>query len=279
MKDVVIIGAGLFGCIIAKQLKEKGLDVVIVDNAEDRAGSRPAACLMKPSWYSSMGREQYIPAMETLESLYEVKTIEFHTKVAKTKVKWIDPKIILLPNSIFAKVEKIFRSEMTNFWTIHTNTGHFDTKRIIVAAGIWCNDILHQAGLGKVPHLSPMTGTAFTVEGKVEKPLILLWRPYKQAVFWEMYPGKIWIGDGETAKDYQEHHLIKSQHRCADFLQIPPAELRPITGHRPYVKDIKPKPCYLEQHAPNLWVVTGGAKNGTIAAGWAANELGKVLGS
>jgi hypothetical protein len=69
----------------------------------------------------------------------------------------------------------------------------------------------------------------------------------------------------------------KSRERCAEFLQFSPTDLLPKTGHRPYVKGAQP--CYLKEHASGLWVVTGGAKNGTIASGWAASELGKVLGS
>ena len=33
------------------------------------------------------------------------------------------------------------------------------------------------------------------------------------------------------------------------------------------------KPCLLEEIRPGLWVASGGAKNGMLAAGWAAHEI------
>jgi hypothetical protein len=37
------------------------------------------------------------------------------------------------------------------------------------------------------------------------------------------------------------------------------------------------KPCYLAEVRPQLWVATGGAKNGTLAAAWCAHELVQKL--
>jgi glycine/D-amino acid oxidase-like deaminating enzyme len=48
-----------------------------------------------------------------------------------------------------------------------------------------------------------------------------------------------------------------------------------LTGLRPYVPGAKP--CVLAEPHPGLWVVTGGAKNGTAAAGWAARKLSEAL--
>jgi glycine/D-amino acid oxidase-like deaminating enzyme len=278
MTEAAIIGGGLFGCIIARSLQQQGFQVTIIDNAEPFAGSRPAACLMKPSWCTTIGKEAYSSSMQLLESLYEVKEIEFHTKVAKTKVRWIDPKVILSPavNRFSEQIIRIHWSKDLQIWELYSsNGGSYTTKLCILAAGVWCNNILLASNLPLVPNLSPVTGTSFICAGKVEKPRILLWRPYKQAVFWEMYPKHIWIGDGETAKEYTEQHLMKSRNRCAEFLNRDPMHLSPTMGHRPYVKDAKP--FYLEQHAPGLWVITGGAKNGTIAAGWAAGELSRRI--
>lgn len=281
MKDVIIIGAGLFGCIIAKQLMAKGLDVAIIDNAEPMAGSRPAACLMKPSWFSSMGKENYTPAMETLESLYDVKTIEFKTGAGKANVKWIDPESILKSAQHVDSAEKI--DTVTNrgdHWTVEYGEEWtlMGAKKIILAAGVWCNELLEASDLPIVSNLSPLTGTSFTAEGKTEAE-IKPWMPYKQIVKFNIEPNRIWVGDGVSLKNYGMFQLNRSLQRCANFIdQLSCESMKASTGHRPYIKDIKPQPCYLKEHAPGLWVVTGGAKNGTIAAGWASHQLGNILG-
>lgn len=275
MKDVIIIGAGIFGSVIGKYLQQKGLSILAIDDDKEYSGSKPAACLMKPSWCTAMGKESYKQGIETLESVYDVKTIEFYTQVAKTKVKWIDPKSIL-ENQIDIRTEDIQKLYLTpTNWEVETTENSYSSKYIIIAAGVWSNQILLNLGIPQVPGLAPMTGTSFMTTGKVQKPQILLWRPYKQIVYWEMYPEQIWIGDGDTAKNYNESNMNKSRERCAGFLQHQASQLQPQVGHRPYVKGVQP--CYLESHAPNLWVCTGGAKNGTVSAGWAARELYEKL--
>jgi flavin-dependent dehydrogenase len=49
MRDVVIVGGGLFGSIAAAALRDAGMDVCLIDDGRPRSGSRAAGCLMKPS--------------------------------------------------------------------------------------------------------------------------------------------------------------------------------------------------------------------------------------
>jgi hypothetical protein len=93
----LVVGAGLFGSIIAAALRARGASVIVVDDARLEAGSRPAACLMKPGWFSSLGKSVYTPALSMLEELYGVKTIKFKMGIAQVPVKWCDPASILLP--------------------------------------------------------------------------------------------------------------------------------------------------------------------------------------
>lgn len=278
MKDIMIIGSGLFGKIIASHLFNKGLETGIIDSEEIFSGSKPAACLMKPSWYSSMGKDVYTPAMETLESLYDIRTIEFQTKIKKVPVKWIDPRTINAPMSqrIMAKITRLFFNDDGRWRAEDTEGNSYWSDKCIIASGVWCNEILKNSCLRLAPTISPLTGTAFLSEGKIF-PEISIWNPYKQLVKFNITPEQTWVGDGIASKNYFEKgYLSQSQERCARFLGKTINLLTPMTGHRPYVKDAKP--CYLEEHAPGLWVVTGGAKNGTIAAGWAAHRLGEILG-
>ena len=101
MTDAIIVGGGLFGAIIAKALRADGHEVLVIDRGERYAGSKPAACLMKPSWFSSLGRKVHVPALRLLGDLYDIKNIEFTAgiKLLKVDVMWIDPATILRPHN------------------------------------------------------------------------------------------------------------------------------------------------------------------------------------
>lgn len=275
MKDVIIIGAGLFGSIIAKALRQTGIEAFLIDNKEEYRGSKPAACLMKPSWYSALGPETYVPAMKTLEFLYNVETIEFKTKISKASVKWINPKSILEIDSMQDSIQFIERTN--NSWILQGQNGIYQAKHIIIAAGIWCNGILQRSNLPLAPEISSLTGTAFVFEDCSTQPEISIWNPYKQLVKFQIEPKCAWVGDGIASKNYwKRDYLNQSFNRCVNFVAAPFSKVIAKTGNRPYVKQAKP--CYLQSHGTNLWVVTGGAKNGTIAAGWAAQKMVELIG-
>lgn len=273
--DCAIIGGGLFGSIIAKKLRAVGMNVFVIDNKEKMAGSNAAACLMKPSWYSSMGRDSWEPAMQELSELYNIQEISFSLKITKTKAFWINPISILCPPDLITSVKEVKFSN--GHWEIHRERGPHPVimaKNLILAAGVWCNKLLSNSGLSLVTNLSNRTGTSFKKFGTTE-PEIIPYAPYRQMVKFNISPQHIWVGDGTANKHYEDLHFLKSRERCAKFIESPVEDLSFITGHRPYVKDAKP--CYLEKHAAGLWVITGGAKNGTIAAGWAAHRMGEIL--
>lgn len=276
--DCAIIGGGIFGSIIAKRLRKLGIVVVVIDNNEPMAGSKSAACLMKPSWYSSMGSDLFEPAMEQLHALYKVQQIEFATKLMNVTVDWIDPISILQSPDVRGTVKKI--KHIDSNWNIYRDSGNNPAhpaivcKYLILAAGVWSNKLLFSSGLEIVEGLSARTGSAFRAKSKTEAR-IHPFAPYRQLVKFNISPDTIWIGDGTTNINYGETNFKKSLERCANFAGLFPQELSGSTGHRPYVKDCKSG--YIKQHAPNLWVVTGGAKNGTIAAGLAAHRIGEML--
>lgn len=270
--DCTIIGAGLFGSIIERTLAREGMSVLLMDSAELQAGSKPAACLIKPSWISGLGKEVCEKSLALLDELYGLEKIQFQTGAIKSPVFWIDPRKIR-KGFVQEKVESL--SFWRNLWTI--NNGYV-SRNVIIAAGIWSNEVLSLLPpgvslprLNNIPALSPKTGVAFRANGKIA-PRISLWRPYHQLTTFNIEEDVIWTGDSAGYKSYTTRHLKDSWERCAKYIEHPYQDLTPTVGHRPYIKGLQ-SPAYLEKHAPNLWVVTGGAKNGTIAAGWAAYEL------
>ena len=112
----------------------------------------------------------------------------------------------------------------------------------------------------------------------VEHPFIRPWAPYRQIVAFNRGDG-LWVGDGTAVKPetFTAERLQKSMVRCAGAVGLPGLEKNGpeiVIGHRPYVPKVKP--CYLKIQR-GLIVATGGAKNGTLAAGWAAHKVGEAL--
>ena len=164
MLDVIVVGGGIFGCIITKKLRSMGMCVQLIDQEKKGAGSKPAACLIKPSWISSLGKEVTVPAMELLRDLYDVQDIKFKTSVLSTTVHWIDPRTILSETKWVGEIKKIHPD---NGVELHDGT-ILRARHLIVAAGIWTNDILPEEF--KVEGLVGRTGVAYTWKGQMGYP-------------------------------------------------------------------------------------------------------------
>lgn len=284
MSNAIIIGAGLFGCVIAAELRSRGMDVTLVDARKEGSGSKPAACLMKPSWYASMGPEMYRPALDLLDRLYGVQDVEFQTvtKMLPVKVKWIPPTKILNKDSLEGRLVNAMKTRKGWRCKIETPGGftvELEANHLIVAAGIWTNEVLRGVeNSWQIPGLQSRQGIAWLMPNQqVPTPFIKVWAPYRQLVAFNRSKNEGWVSDGTSVKELSMKNIENSMDRCSRAVGFE-KELHSVIGNRPYIQGVKPcciTDCY--DFTPNLHVVTGGAKNGTIAAGWAAHVLGQRI--
>lgn len=164
-----------------------------------------------------------------------------------------------------------------NEWLVHLNNHPcLNAKRVIVAAGKWSNIVLSKIKGGsiyQVPKLTSKVGVAFVGQGACS-PKMKVWAPYKQLVAFNRSPDQIWVGDGTALKpeSMTVERAIQSERRCSEYVDKGLGDLMAIAGHRPYA-DIGDSPCYFKELTTNLFVATGGAKNGTLAAAWVAGQL------
>lgn len=284
MSRVVIVGAGLFGSIIGAHLRAQGHEVRLVSDQREGMGSLPAACLMKPSWASGMGKE-YDRAIDLLAKLYTVHTLEFDTPPFRAIVTahWVDPAVVLAGDNNYRHARVM---DWGKGWVELGNaiTGERgDTlyaDHIIFATGQWAEE-MDAALRGR---LTGKGGWSFLLEGELQgRGLIHPWAPYRQLVAFQIAPRRIWVGDGAAlkAESMTFERQQASQKRCLDALN---GRLRPLgsrqlevrRGFRPYVKGLD-KPAYINQVSPGVTVVTGGAKNGTLGAAWAARQIAEQL--
>jgi glycine/D-amino acid oxidase-like deaminating enzyme len=273
-QDAIVIGQGLFGSVIAQALREQDLNVVTVDDVRPQRGSNPAACLMKPSWFSGLGREIYEPALQLLDDLYGVHDIRFKIGInlVHGTVHWADPAKILQPPTLKASVTSVERGSEGHYRVRLYNPelgreATLSAPLCVVATGIWVGELVQGA-----PTIAEQAGAAYLwPDAKVQEPFIKPWAPYKQLVAFNRGDGA-WVGDGTSIKwdNWTEQRESESAQRCmgaVGFTQTP----KRLFGVRPYVKGAKP--AYLDEPQPGLWLATGGAKNGTLAAGWCAHEI------
>lgn len=271
MFDAVVIGAGIFGSVITRALRKAGLSVCTVDAGKANAGSAPAACLMKPSWFTALGKEVYDPALKQLEDLIGIEDVTFKVPAGYVNVHWCNPKKVLLHASEVTH-DKVLAVQV-NFnggWAtlLQTKRAFLASPLVIVAAGIWTSLLFPEV------KVVGQAGAAWLwPEAHIIEPKVRVWAPYKQLVAFNRGDG-LWVGDGTSvrtwSKAYQEASLARSRAFVAEE-----AQPTMLMGYRPYVAGASP--CMLKQVKKGLWIATGGAKNGTLAAGWCADQLLRAL--
>lgn len=256
-----IVGGGLFGSIAATALIDMGYDVTIIDCGKKIAGSKPAACLMKPSWMTSL---DYKPPLKFLDKHFGVETVKFKVGLLSTDCSWVNPKSILLAHD---KVDEQVIEVKDGTVVTNESTYH---GLIVVAAGIWAQKLLPS-----IPEVRALCGSAVKSPGTVNTPTINPYAPYRQAVWFNVDKDTQWFGDGTAIlkKNFSKDHTDRTTERAKSLANI---EGTLISGARPYMKGFNAG--FFEKLGDNLYVTGSGAKNGTIVGANNALRLMAALG-
>lgn len=280
--DTVVVGAGLFGSVIAAALRAKGEDVLVVDAQLPNAGSRPAACLMKPSWFSSVPEPVRRRSLDLLDHLYGVETLRFTVAGLSlgplSNVLWVKPSSILeevgrsgATRAAVDRIDRMGKGRLRVWIRAPGDDLHYvTTGRVVVASGVWSEAIL---GLHPA-RVTPQVGSAWLWPTATTDNAIAPYAPYKQLVRFNRGDGA-WVGDGMALKP-ESHSTERRQaslERCSSWAALQPRRATELVGQRPYAKPLAGEIGWTEELWPGLWIATGGAKNGTLAAGWAAAKI------
>jgi len=276
--DTIVVGAGLFGQTIASELRRRGQVVRVLDDARPESGSAPSASLMKPSWLNAVSTKDQDISYETLDRLFHVHELRFKVGPVKLDaVRWCNPDKIRTAGPVLrGRVLSVSeRRVMAIVDKLHVD---ISARHVVVAAGSWT----HMLVPGCPPVQAKMGAACFWPGASIPVNLISLWAPYRQLVAFNMNGG-VWAGDGTAVKPETWNPIreVESVRRCAKATGLEfgsEEDLTVLVGRRPYLdkRHLKGQPCYLAEHE-GVWVATGGAKNGTIAAGWVAAQLGERL--
>jgi glycine/D-amino acid oxidase-like deaminating enzyme len=271
VKDVIVVGAGIIGATIALALRREGRKVTLLDRGETMAGTIASGGHLKPSWFGSLKKKDYEPAMELLDDVWGLIEEKFAIKLGiGTTVYRVDTDKVLALKKTVADVTKIRVSGKCP--TVTLSSGKvLECKLLIVATGVWANELCPSVTT------KAKQGVSFRFRGGLPEPFIKPWAPYKQIVAHQQNSKEIWIGDGTAIypKNWTIERENQSLLRCKKALKTDKeykALYRCLYGLRPYITECK-DPCLVKKVNKKVWIVTGAGKLGTIAAGWAARRI------
>jgi glycine/D-amino acid oxidase-like deaminating enzyme len=271
--NLIVVGAGLFGSIIATHARSRGYDVTVIGQSRQYEASPASGCVLSPNWLNSMPSEDISDALSVLKEHYTLVDLKFKTNILSTfKAKHIDPASILIEPDIVGKVLAVRDNEVIfdKFGVPHTMHG-----TVIVAAGIWSKELIPD-----MPAIKGLYGASLRFAGHIE-PSLHVYAPYRQSVGFNISEHEVWFGDGSaliqnTWRKEREERIERTTNRARSMCDAEDlGEVTVTEGARPYVEDHKGG--YLRQVSDGLWVSTGGAKNGTVLAASHAHKIVQAL--
>jgi glycine/D-amino acid oxidase-like deaminating enzyme len=263
VKDVVVVGAGIVGRVIARQAASRGRAVTLYDAGLSTPGSPASAGLIKASW-SDVGRATFMRGLATLDALdllqslaltQEERTVDVH------RVDFLD--MMSSGRDLVERRRVIALGHGTSFFL--DDSEEVTCRTLVLACGMWANELVGHA----IEPVEPRFGVALSFGHAVERATIKWWAPYKQTL---LIPrgGTTHATDGTSVREWQAQLAV----RCADHAREADPALTGVhwaatVGARPYAES----GWIIKQLRPEVHVVTGGRKTGTLLAGVAAATL------
>ena len=266
--DIIVVGAGLFGCIAAALARAEGHRVTLIGLSRPYEASPASGCVLAPSWLGSLEKTQVADAMAVLASLYTLHPLEFRTNVGlKFKAQRVHTPDILTPPDIQGRVTALTATGVR--YTDLDGADHTLRGIVLVCTGVWGRELVPS-----MPAIRGLYGVSLRIPGQLIEPVINAYAPYRQAVAFNMDKRSVWFGDGTAliAKTWdaeERARVLATVERAKKVTALSaPARLTHVIGARPYVEGHKAG--YFERVTPRLYVSNGGAKNGTVLAAWQA---------
>lgn len=288
MRDAIVVGAGIIGSTVAESLRKHMNNVLVIDSHEPMSGTKPSGGHLKPSWFGGMKKEEYEPAMELLDDIWGLhteeftvfsgiatsKAIVFRVDTDKVVTQHIRGQVLELDN-LTGKVAVTFRSGLKGIQTE-------ECKLLVLATGAWADQLTGVDCTSK-------QGVSFRLPGRLPKPFIAPWAPYKQVVVHQQTSNTIWAGDGSAIipSNWNDKRTENCLQRCqtalgrrlVNYRSNAPAPIETRVGLRAYCEHPKNEPCLFKQLATNVFVATGAGKSGTISAGWVTRKILQHVGA
>lgn len=288
--NVIVVGGGLFGSVITKVLRSRGVEVTVIDSDDKLAGWKAAGIVLVPSripmTLNAAIRKEYDPestytkpertaGVNLLRALYPGhRAVELVSDNAlRTVPAYVfSPAEVIVEPDIDGEVVQV-QGNMVMVKYANGDMQAFPADAVIVAAGYQTKKLLPALDI------VPRVGVSFVWPGQLRN----------EAFDRMKYPGEAIVGinqnrfeawgeDGIRAAP----HLLKperearTKERIAARLGLNPEEaIRRNIGVRPQVKGC-PRGLVKELE-PGLWVSTGGCAQGIFMAALHAVVIAEAL--
>lgn len=287
----IIVGGGYWGSCIARALRQREIEVLLLDSQESGAASKAAAGLVRaipdyvrPNWWGP----EHEAACQTFwqgddficfpEQLFHQQQLEPEFKRNVYCLKSCSE--IASPEVTRQKVFSI--SPTKSGWTVETDQGPLAAEGVILAAGVWTDPILQASGL-PVMHVAswPGRGAIHTLQAisksltpslsgrsaQVQSPAQVLTWAYRLE------------GDTRTRRvsaipwqQSQDFYLTEgAAGPLLDRLALGPAKTQ-LFGYRPRLRRWE-----VQQIAPRCIVATGGNRSGLAGAAGIALQVANLV--
>jgi glycine/D-amino acid oxidase-like deaminating enzyme len=278
-----ILGGGYWGVACALMLESKGINTVIIDSSEKMSGSKAAGGHFSLKWFKGSFKKEmetaYSDALKhgvlfdtsgaVINTLYDRK--KFGKDYLKPKKDWwaFHPNQFLNLRSpdIYGFVSKFIQED--NYVRIKIK-GRYDlvVDKLIICAGAWTDYILQQSGVSPIG-VSYLAGSGVTYKGRNISNIILhQTTPFRQVSIRNWGDNIIRVGEtSETHlkkhSDYVEKMLNTVGHHTSAY-----SIGEVMTGYRAMRKQ-----PFVGSVAKNVYVATGGGRNGGVMSFWAARKV------
>ena len=267
MRDAIVIGCGIIGATVSSALRERGDDVLCLDDGRPLAGTPASGGHIKVSWLGGMPEVEYLPALRVLDEVWGLKEETYKTPKGTEQMYRVDTEQVVECPRTIGKAIRV--DHLGDYPVVEMSGGAERCRLLVIATGAWSHQLLPEI------ITTAKQGVSFYMLGRVS-PLIYPWAPYKQVVAHQQDHRRFWVGDGSAIipKNWGDTES-KSLKRCLEVVgEHKVVETR--MGLRPYAKHGDTVPCLLTQLGPRAWVATGAGKLGTIAAGWVVHRVLKT---
>lgn len=184
--DLLIIGGGYYGTAAAVLARERGVDVAVVDSEHPLGASRNSAGLFQPNRHDRGLHEPF--KIDWLRERGLAKTTgELFSTWRRPEPRFkpgltlADPRaILMLSRHMRVRVDRLRRANGIGGWVAETPGGPILCHNVIVAAGVWTDELLQASRLPTIG-VKALRGRAMIViqDGyNDERPRVHMDRPY-----------------------------------------------------------------------------------------------------
>lgn len=291
MIELAIIGGGFFGVAAALEARRLGVDAQVIDSDATTSGSRNAAGILhEPSkrvrdripeaWGAGPWGYGWLRAHGLVSKAAEVNWSYRGARYKSSDVELVSPvQVLNLVLPVRRTISRLIK--LDGGWRLaETAGGHeFEARRVIVAAGVWTDELLMRSGLTPIG-VGALRGRALIIE--MPQPVwpepVHSWtvRPYTTFTL-RPWPQSSRPGAhphwrfGDTVEPASGKPFIELSEARKRFL--PQAvEHRTMMGYRPVTPQV-----VCEEIRPGLIVMTGGHRSGLALAEPAAHRAMELI--